>query len=132
MDSTSANRAAFKILEADEEVGPLVNLQCASHILSLLLNDMYKNIPWVKEVMDFALSVSATMNSSSLVLSLYQDFVIAQHRQPVMIPWHCETRFGSKLIVLRAVVESFNDLMYIMLFHHCVKTRLQHPVQQRS
>jgi hypothetical protein len=54
MDSASANRAAFTLLDADDSIGPVVNLQCASHTLSLLLKDLDKRMPWVHKAFEYA------------------------------------------------------------------------------
>jgi hypothetical protein len=58
MGRASANRAAFALLDADDSIGPLVNLQCASHTLSLLLKDLDKRMPWVHNAFEHALMVS--------------------------------------------------------------------------
>jgi hypothetical protein len=53
MDSAAANRAAMELLdEQRQQLQPpaLVNLQCCSHTLSLLLKDLYKRFEWVRDV----------------------------------------------------------------------------------
>jgi hypothetical protein len=67
MESASANRAAFTLLDADDSIGPLVNLQCASHTLSLLLKDLDKRMPWVHNAIEHALMGSKFFQSSRKV-----------------------------------------------------------------
>jgi hypothetical protein len=70
MDSASANRAAMAKLDADPSVGPLVNLPCVSHTLSLLLKDVSKQLEWVKDVYDIAVKISTCCSNSDIVKHL--------------------------------------------------------------
>jgi hypothetical protein len=70
MDSASANRSAMANLDADPSVGPLVNLPCVSHTLSLLLKDLSKQLEWVKDVYDIAVKISACCSNSDIVKHL--------------------------------------------------------------
>jgi hypothetical protein len=103
MDSAAANRAAFSLLE--EDIGPLVNLQCASHTLSLLLKDFDKRMPWVHDTFEFALMVSNFFQSSTKCQGMMDEYMISQGCKPKAVPSHCDTRFGSKYIVLAAVAD---------------------------
>jgi hypothetical protein len=105
MDSASANRAAFTLLDADDSSGPLVNLQCASHTLSLLLKDLDKRMLWVHNAFEHAWTVSHFFESSTKSQGLLDEYMTSQSYQPKAIPSHCETRFGSKYIVLDAVAD---------------------------
>jgi hypothetical protein len=64
MDSASANRAAFSLLDADDAMGPLVNLQCTSRTLSLLLKDIDQRMPFVHNAFERALMVSTFFQSA--------------------------------------------------------------------
>jgi hypothetical protein len=65
MDSASVNRSAFSLLHAEDATGPLVNLQCTSRTLSLLLKDIDQRMPCVRNAFERALMVSKFFQSSS-------------------------------------------------------------------
>jgi hypothetical protein len=105
MESASANRAAFPLLHADNYIGPLWNLQSASHTLSLLLKDLDKRMPWVHNAFELASIVSHFFQSSTKSQGLLDEYITSQGYKPKAIPSHCETGFGSKYIVLDAVAD---------------------------
>jgi Protein of unknown function (DUF 659) len=70
MDSASANRSALAKLEADPELGPLVNLPCVAHTLSLLLKDISKHLQWVTDVYDIGVKISTCCSNSDAVKHL--------------------------------------------------------------
>jgi hypothetical protein len=59
MGSASESRAAMAKLDATPSVGPLVNLPCVSHTLSLLLKHVSKQLEWVKDAYDIEVKISA-------------------------------------------------------------------------
>lgn len=112
MDSAAANRAAYDILEGDDQLDPLVNLPCGSHTLSLLLKDLYKRFQWIRQVFDDVLFISTAINGSDQLKGIFAEVcaVNASGRAPTL-QRHCETRFGSKFIVLRSVASKLDELV---------------------
>jgi hAT family C-terminal dimerisation region len=103
MDSASANRTAMDLMEV--EAGPLINLPCVSHTLSLLLKDVDKKFGWVKQLYQIALDASATVNNSEKLTALLASAGLRTERgKECYLASHSETRFGSKHLVLRSVV----------------------------
>lgn len=103
MDSASANRSAMQKLE--EEVGPLINLPCVSHTLSLLLKDIEKRFGWVAQMYKVAVDASSAINNSEKLTAMLAAAGLSTNRhKESYIASHCETRFGSKHFVLRSVV----------------------------
>jgi hypothetical protein len=45
-------------LSEDGTLGPMMNLQCSPHVLSLLMKDLRKHFPWVKEAFQKVLFTS--------------------------------------------------------------------------
>lgn len=111
MDSAAANRAAFEKMDAAGDLTPLINLPCASHTLSLLLKDLDKKVEWIQSTFEFAISVSTHINQSTILSGLFDGWRKQQGLNPVVIPSHSPTRFGSKMIVLEEVNKVFLDLM---------------------
>lgn len=111
MDSASANRAAMAKLDEDDALAPMVNLQCAAHMLSLLMKDLNKRFPWVTEVFRQVLFISASVNSSEKLRHLFQQQCEKDKAAYSTIPSHCDTRFGSYYIVASAVEKRLQTLV---------------------
>lgn len=111
MDSAAANRKAYEILDAGEDTPPLVYLQCASHTLSLLLKDLDKRFEWVHDSFAFALKVAQFFHTHTRMQGLLEEHLKQQSCTKTSIPTHCDTRFGSKYIVLKAVSDMWTMLM---------------------
>jgi hypothetical protein len=117
MDSAAANRAAMKLLDADEDLPPLVCLQCASHALSLLLKDLSKRFEWVRAVYADALFISCTINSRinsrdlQSMRHLFEMEVLKSGGRACSISTHCDTRFGSQYIVALSISKHIDSLV---------------------
>jgi hypothetical protein len=115
MDSVSANRSAMSLLDDNEELlksnGALINLQCISHTISLLLKDLDKRFDWVHVVYEEALFVSTVISNTEAYRDLFSNEVTQKGGQSMSIATHCETRFGSKYIVLQSVLQHEDSLV---------------------
>jgi hAT family C-terminal dimerisation region len=111
MDSASANRSAMDQLHEDGTLAPMVNLQCAAHTLSLLIKDLNKHFPWVKEVFRKVLFISNSVHSSEKLRFLFQQQCEKDNAAYSTIPSHCDTRFGSQFIVADAVDRRLKTLV---------------------
>jgi hypothetical protein len=97
MDSAAANRAGMTILDQQREnlgLPPLVNLQCCSHTLLLLLKDMYKRFTWVRDVFDGALLISTAINTNESMRFMFQNVVTESGANATSIATHSESRLG--------------------------------------
>jgi hypothetical protein len=111
MDIASANRSAMELRDADGAVSPMMNLQCAAHMLSLLMKDLSKRFPWVQETFRRVLYISNTVNSSEKFRYLVQKQCEKDNVPYSTIPAHCDTRFGSHYIVANAVESRLHTLV---------------------
>jgi hypothetical protein len=103
MDSAAACRSAMDQLTEDSTLGPMVNLQYAAHMLSLLIKDLNKHFLWVKGVFRKVLFISNAVNGSEKLRFLFQQQCEKENAAYSTIPSHCDTRFGSYFIVADAV-----------------------------
>jgi hypothetical protein len=115
MESAAANRSAMCLLEGSEELSregvALVNLQCLSHTLSLLLKDLDKRFDWVHSVYEDVLFISASISNTEAFRDIFAHEVAFKGGTSSSIVSHCETRFGSKYIVLRSVLDQEASLV---------------------
>jgi hypothetical protein len=111
MDCSAANRAAIKLLDADEDLPPLVCLQCASNALSLLLKDLSKRFEWSRAVYADALFISSTINSTESMRHLFEMEVMKSGGRSCSILTHCDTRFGSQYIVALSISKHIDSLV---------------------
>jgi hypothetical protein len=111
MDSASANRSAMELLDADVAVSPMLNLQCAGHMLSLLMKDLSKRFPWVQETFRRLLYIANTVNSSEKFGYLFQKQCEKDNVPYSTFPAHCDTRFGSHYFVAHDVENRLHILV---------------------
>jgi adenosine/AMP kinase len=108
MNSAAANRAAMDMLDQQRlqlQQPALVNLQCCSHTLSLLLKDLYKRLKWVRDVFDGAMLISAATNSNESLRYMFKQQVLVSNSAATTIASHSETQFGSQYLVLKSCVK---------------------------
>jgi hAT family C-terminal dimerisation region len=110
MDSASANRAAMSEMDSDDELSPLVNLQCAAHMLSLLMKDIAKRFEWVSGVYDACLELSAIINGSERFRRMFTQQCLNDEDRCSALATHCDTRFGSKYLVVTSVDRRLSSL----------------------
>jgi hypothetical protein len=89
----------------------LVNLQCLSHSHSLLLKDLHKRVDWVHSVYEDVLFVSAAISNTEAFRDIFAHEVASHGGTSSSTAAHCETRFGSKYIVLRSVLDQEASLV---------------------
>jgi hypothetical protein len=83
----------------------MITLLCDSHTLSLLLKDVDKKVGWVQQLYQVALDESATINNSENLTALLASAGLWTTRaKQCFLSTHCDTRFGSKHLVVRSVV----------------------------
>jgi hypothetical protein len=111
MDNASANRSAMELLDADVAVSPMVNLECAGHMLSLLMKYLSKRLVRVQETFRSLLYIENTVNSSEKFGYLFQKQCEKDNVPDSTIPAHCDTRFGSHYIVVHAL----ENLLHILV-----------------
>jgi hypothetical protein len=101
----------IQLLDADEDLPPLVCLQCASHALSLLLRDLSKRFEWVRAVYADALFIASTINSTESMRHLFEMEVLKSGGRACSIATHCDTRFGSQYIVALSISKHIDSLV---------------------
>jgi hypothetical protein len=111
MDSASANRSAMDQLDRDEDLQPMVHLQCAAHMLSLLMKDIAKRFSWVEETFKKVVYISTAVGNSEKLRALFKSQCEQDGAAYSTIPSHCETRFGSYFIVADAVDKRLGTLI---------------------
>jgi hypothetical protein len=111
MDSAAANRAAMSILDEYGSVRPMVNLQCAAHMLSLLMKDLCKRFDWVEDVFSKILYISAAFNGSEQFRSMLKEQCIQEGAAYSGIVTHCDTRFASKHLIALSVDRHLKHLL---------------------
>jgi hypothetical protein len=111
MDSAAANRSAMSMLDEDGSVRPMVNLQCAAHMLSLLMKDLCKRFNWVDDVFSKVLYISASFNGSEVFRSMLKERCIYEGAAYSGIVTHCDTRFASKYLVELSVDRHLKTLL---------------------
>jgi hAT family C-terminal dimerisation region len=113
MDSAAANRSAMSMLDEDGSVRPMVNLQCAAHMLSLLMKDLCKRFDWVEDVFSKVLFISASFNGSEQFKSMLKAQCIHEGVAYSGIVTHCDTRFASKYLVALSVDRHLKALLSV-------------------
>lgn len=114
MDSASANRSAMEVLDKDAQVHPLVNLQCAAHMLSLLMKDIAKRFDWVSAVYKECLEISSYINGSENFRFLFEQQCTKDEDPCTTIATHCDSRFGSQYLVVTSCdrhIESLKNMV---------------------
>jgi hypothetical protein len=111
MDSASANRSAMQLLDEDDDVHPLVNLQCAAHTLSLLMKDHYKHFEWVRNVYNTASFISTTVMGVESYGTIFQQQVMLDQGRTGAVSSHSETRLGSHFLALKSVLRYIDSLV---------------------
>jgi hAT family C-terminal dimerisation region/Protein of unknown function (DUF 659) len=111
MDSASANRSAMDQLDRDEDLKPMVQLQCAAHMLSLLMKDLAKRFPWVEETFAKVIYISNAVNNSEKLRSMFMNQCEKDGATYSTIPSHCDTRFGSYYMVADSVATRLDTLI---------------------
>jgi hAT family C-terminal dimerisation region len=114
MDSASANRNAMDVLDRDCTVTSMVNLQCAAHMISLLMKDLAKRFGWVEHIYTQVLFISAAINGSEKLRYLFQQQCLQGGSACCTIATHCDTRFCSRFLVALSVERRLDDLVCLV------------------
>jgi hAT family C-terminal dimerisation region len=104
MDSTATNRKAMRMLQDKHPI--LLVLPCAAHCLSLVIKHVDKHFEWVHKVFASCCALSEKIINSEKLRSVLHDHQKACYGSVRSIPAHAPTRFGSMVIVARAVANS--------------------------
>jgi hypothetical protein len=105
MDNTAANRSAEAALGRARP--HLVNIGCWSHALSLLIKDFAKRFKWVELAYMRAVEVSNAINNNEKMRSMLHAAMLSSPSKRVFsLSSHCETRFGSRHMVLADVLKA--------------------------
>jgi hypothetical protein len=104
MDSTATNRAAIKILQAEDP--SIVVLPCAAHAFSNLIEHAAKFFEWIDKVYSVCCTVSDKLIASEKLRSALHQIQQEEYAKVRGICAHVPTRFGSRLMVLRDVQRS--------------------------
>ncbi|XP_020098383.1 uncharacterized protein LOC109717117 [Ananas comosus] len=78
--------------------------RCVTHGLQLLLKDIYKNVEWVRIVIDEARLIENHMYKHTVLLALMREATHKELKHP------CATRFASNFLVLQSLVDVENEL----------------------
>jgi hypothetical protein len=87
---------------------------CATHCIDLMLEDMGK-LPWIKEIIDSAWSVTKYIYNHTYVLSLIRQFTGNRELVRPAI-----TRFATSFISLQSLLNSMLDLQRMFLSNEWV------------
>jgi hypothetical protein len=87
---------------------------CATHCIDLMLEDMGK-LPWIKEIIDSARSVTKYIYNHTYVLSLMRQFT--GNRELVRSTITC---FATSFISLQSLLKSMLDLQRVFLSNEWV------------
>jgi hypothetical protein len=98
-------------LDRDEDLKPMVQLQCAAHMLSLLMKDLAKRFLWVEETFSHVIYISTAVGNSEKLRSLFKMQCEKDGATYSTIPSHCDTRFGSLYIVADPIASSLDTLI---------------------
>ena len=104
MDSTATNRAAMRILQAEDPT--ILVLPCAAHALSNLIKHAAKFFQWIDKVYSACCTVSEKLIAAEKLRAALHDIQQEEHGQVQGICAHVPTRFGSRHMVMRDVLDS--------------------------
>jgi hypothetical protein len=104
MDSMATNVAAMQVLQ--EEDPSVVVLPCAAHALSNLIKHAAKFFSWVNDAYMACCSISDKLIDSQKLHTVLHALQIEEYQAARGICAHVPTRFGSRHLVLRDVINS--------------------------
>jgi hypothetical protein len=87
---------------------------CATHCIDLMLEDMGK-LPWIKEIIDSARSVTKYIYNHTFVLSVMRQFI---GNKGLVCP--AITRFATNFISLQSLLNSMLELQIMFLSNEWV------------